>query len=93
MKRKNPTPRHVPKNVAKRILERCARDEPLVIVPRNGAPSRCYGLEEYQRMREHPLKHKPWKSRKASRASTPDPLGAVQGKVRSLLRREDIYDE
>jgi hypothetical protein len=91
-KKKAKPPLHMPPGVSKRILQRCAANEPIVVVPRNGTPSRCFGLEEYHRMQRHPLKHKPWERRAAGRAVTPDPLGAVKGKVRSLMRREDIYE-
>jgi hypothetical protein len=82
----------MPNKIRKRILDRCARDEAVVVVPRNGVPSRCFGVEEYQKMREQPLKHQPWKQRQAARDETPDPLGAVNGKARSPLRREDMYE-
>jgi hypothetical protein len=82
----------IPGSAAKRIMRRCAMNEPFVVVPRNGAPSRCFALEKYQKMREHPLGHKPWEHRKKRASAAPDPLGAIKGKVRSPLRRADIYE-
>jgi len=82
---------HMPRGVSKKILDRCARNEPVVVVPRNGKPSRCFGVQEYQKMQQHPLKHRPWMRRRSAQA--PDPLGALKlGGVRGSLRRENIYD-
>jgi hypothetical protein len=82
---------HMPGKVRKRILDRCAKNEPVVVVPRNGMPSRCYGVEEYQKMQAHPHRHEPWKQRRAARAQA-DPLGAIEGTVLSTIRREEIYE-
>ena len=81
-------------SIGRRIRERAAMNQPFVVVPKNGKPSRTYGLDEYLRMQKHPLRHKPWNHRSAAHAAvTPDPLGAIPGKpVRSLSRR-DIYEE
>jgi hypothetical protein len=81
----------MPRKVAKRILDRCSRGEPFVVVPRDGMPSKCYGLDEYEKMRSHPLKHEPWKRRRAA-ANRSDPLGAIDGSVLSTIARKDIYE-
>jgi hypothetical protein len=83
---------HMPHNISKKILDRCAQNKPVVVVPRNGKPSRCFGLEQYQKMQKQPLKHKPWERRKSRGENAPDPLGAVPGGVRSALSRREIYD-
>ncbi|MGA3068414.1 MAG: hypothetical protein ABSF29_16355 [Tepidisphaeraceae bacterium] len=82
----------IPNNVEKRILHRCAKNEAVVVVPRNGVPARCFGVEEYEKMRAQPLKHKPWKQRRAAAKEAPDPLGAMKLGVRSSARRQDIYE-
>lgn len=82
---------HMPRGVARRIMERSMQNKPFVVVPNGGAPSRCYGLDEYLKMRDQPRKHEPWKQRRASRAQA-DPLGAIQGTVHSTLRRDDMYE-
>ena len=84
---------HTPHSVARKIRQRAAANEPFVVVPKNGQPSRTYGLEEYLRMQKHPLHHKPWNARAAAKVAAPDPLRAVEGKPVSSLSREDIYEE
>ena len=84
--------RHIPHSVQRKIRERAAKNQPFVVVPKNGAPSRTYGLDEYLRMQKHPLRHKPWTSRAAAKAAIPDPLGAVEGKPAGRLSREEIYE-
>jgi len=80
--------------VARKIRQRAAMNEPFVVVPKNGKPSRTYGLEQYLRLQKHPLRHKPWNYRAAaSAADTPDPLGAIPGKPLRSLSRQDIYEE
>jgi hypothetical protein len=81
----------IPRAVADRIRKRCETGEPFVVVPKNGNPSRLFGLEEFRRMQELPRKVKPWEHRR-SKPSPPDPLGAVDARVLAPVRREDIYD-
>jgi hypothetical protein len=83
----------IPYRVAQKIRQRAARNETFVVVSRNGKPSRIFGLEEYDRMRQHPLRHKPWTSRAVAKAAAPDPLGAVEGKPAGPLSREEIYED
>jgi hypothetical protein len=83
-------PIHMPRNVQKRIVERSAKGQTLVVVPRKGKPSRVYKLDKYLKMMEQPKKHKPWSYRRQP-ATQADPLGAIDGSVRSTLRRRDIY--
>ncbi len=88
-RRENPqTP--MPGGVARRIAERSARNEVVVVVPRRGKPARVYVLEKYLKMKEQPKKHKPWSYRK-DRPNPPDPLGAVNGSILMPLTRENIY--
>ena len=82
---------HMPRNVSKKILERAARGEVIVVVPKGGKPSRIFGIEEYLKMRNLPRKVKPWTHRK-SEDILPDPLGAVEGTVLMPVVRENIYD-
>ncbi len=85
---------HIEHRVARKIRQRAAMNEPFVVVPKNGKPSRTYGLEQYLRMQKHPLRHKPWNYRAAANAAdTPDPLGAIPGKPLRSLSRQDIYEE
>jgi hypothetical protein len=86
-------PKRIPHPVARKIRERAAKNQPFVVVAKNGQPSRTYGLEEYLRMQKQPLHHKPWKARAAAKRETPDPLGAVEGKPIQSLGREHIYEE
>ncbi len=85
---------HMPRKVAKRILERGARGEDAVVLTfRNGVPSRVFGLEEYLKMRELPKRVKPWEHREKP-DDVPDPLGAVDlGKPLLPITREYMYDE
>jgi hypothetical protein len=80
---------HISQRIARKIRQRAAKNQPFVVVPKNGAPSRTYGLDEYLRMRKHPLRHKPWTARATAKAAAPDPLGAVEGKLGGPL---SIYD-
>lgn len=80
----------MPRNVQQRIAERSAKGQVVVVVPRGGKPSRVYKLDSYLKMVEQPKKHKPWSYRKQA-STKADPLGAVDGSVRSTMRRGDIY--
>jgi len=79
-----------PRAVQKRILKRCSQDQRVVVVPRNGKPSRVFDLESYLKTVDTANKVKPWTHRKQKSAA--DPLGAVAGKVVSSLRREEMYE-
>jgi hypothetical protein len=81
----------MPTNVSKKIVERAARGEVAVVVPRGGKPSRVFGIEEYLKMRNLPRKVKPWTHRKREEI-VPDPLGAVEGTVLMPVVRANIYD-
>lgn len=83
---------HMPRAVSRRIMERCARNEVVVVVPRRGKPGKVYSLENYQKMQEQPRKHQPWKHRRG-KAATVDPLGAVEmGRILLPLTRENMYE-
>lgn len=79
-----------PRAVQKRILKRCSEGQPVVVVPRNGKPSRVFSLESYLKAVETASQVKPWTRRQ--RKATVDPLGAVPGRVVSSLRREQMYE-
>ncbi len=81
----------MPRDVAKRIVTRCARNEIVVVVPRRGKPSRVFAFDTYRRMQEQPKTVKPWAYRKSSRPLR-EPLGGVDGTVLAPLKRENIYD-
>ena len=85
--------KQMPRAVADKVLARCAKDEPVVVVPKNGKPSRVFSLEKYLKMKEQPKKHKPWRHRK-QKDEVPDPLGTAHWNARILmpLDREHIYD-
>jgi hypothetical protein len=93
MARKKPN-EHMPRSIAKRILDRGARGEnAVVVVMRDGKPSRVFGLEEYLKMKELPRTVKPWEHRQ-DLAQPPDPLGAMDlGLLVSPLTREHMYEE
>ena len=78
------------RRVTERIVRRGVGDGVVVVVFRKNRPARVFGLAEYLKMKELPRKVKPWARR--ARHGAPDPLGAVPGKVRSSLRRSEIYD-
>jgi len=77
-------------SVSRRIAARCKTSTAVVVVSRNGKPSRVYDLRTYLQRAEQTKRSKPWKGRK--RMNTIDPLGAVDGRVVGSLRREAIYD-
>lgn len=81
----------MPRSVQRRIAERAAKDQVVVVVPKKGKPARVYVLERYLKMKEQPKKHKPWSYRKAYQTA-PEPLGAVDGKVLAPLTRENMYE-
>jgi hypothetical protein len=85
--------KNMPHSVARKIRERAAMNEPFVVVPKNGKPSRTYGLEQYLRMQKHPLRHKPWSARAAAKRASPDPLRAIEGKPIRSMSRQHIYEE
>lgn len=80
----------IPRRVEQKILNRCGKGEPLVVIPRDGKPAIVYGLAEYLKMKRLASRHKPWTKRR--RAKVPDPLGAIDGRVISPLGRKYIYD-
>ncbi len=80
----------IPGEVEKRILKRCSEGKPVVVVPRNGKPSRVFSLESYLKAAETAARVKPWARRK--QAAPEDPLGAVSGRVVSSVRRAEIYE-
>lgn len=82
----------MPHSVARRIMERCATNEPFVVVPREGKPSRFFGVGKYNKMRELPNLVKPWEHRKKAK-ETPDPLGAVDADPPLGLSRKNLYEE
>ena len=84
---------HMPRGVARRILERAAQGEQaVVVVMRNGLPSRVFGLDDYLKMRDLPKQVKPWEHR-TSKSAPPDPLGATDiGVLVSPLTREQMYE-
>ena len=82
---------HMPRTVARRIAQASARDEVVVVVPRKGKPSRVFRLEKYLKMKDLPRKVRPWEARGA-KASPPDPLGAIDGRVLIPPRRENMYE-
>jgi hypothetical protein len=80
----------IPQKVARRIRDRARTHDTLVVTIRDGKPSRVYGFEEYLKMRALPEKVRPWTHRRD--AKPVDPLRAAPGRIRSRLRRADIYD-
>ncbi len=80
----------IPQRVARRIRERGRTTDTLVITIRDGKPSRVYGFDEYLKMKALPGKVKPWAHRRDAKPL--DPLGAAPGRIRSRLRRMEIYD-
>ena len=79
-----------PRAVQRRILKRCSEGKRVVVVPKNGKPSRVFDLESYLKTVSTANKVKPWLHRKQKTAA--DPLGAVAGRVVSSLRREEMYE-
>ncbi|MCI0356312.1 MAG: hypothetical protein L0099_14920 [Acidobacteria bacterium] len=83
--------RSMPNSVKQRIMRRAASGErALVLVIRNGKPSRVFGFEEYLKRKALTKKVRPWEARR--RKSTLDPLGAWHLGDLGSLRREDIYE-
>ncbi|HXE90937.1 MAG TPA: hypothetical protein VNK82_08250 [Terriglobales bacterium] len=84
--------KHMPRGVAHRIMERAAAigRGRLVLVIRDGKPSRVYGEAEYEKRKALTKEVKPWERRKRKVAA--DPLGAIDGTVLGPIRREDIYE-
>ncbi|HET6204372.1 MAG TPA: hypothetical protein VFI25_16390 [Planctomycetota bacterium] len=81
-----------PRDVARRILRRAEQGEKAVVVVfKRGRPSRVFGLEEYRKQQQVPVKNQIWKRRRAS-GGGPNPLRAIEGRVLGSIRREDIYE-
>jgi hypothetical protein len=92
MARRKKTGGHVPRPVARSLLKHGARGaKKVVVVYRDGVPSRVFGYEEHQKMVELPKQVKPWEHRK-DRATTPEPLGGVDAGVLGSLSRQDFYE-
>lgn len=85
--------KRIPDAIAEKVLKACERNEAVVVVARNGKPSRVFSLEKYLKMKEQPAKHKPWNHRK-SRGETPDPLGAAHLNLKVLMpiTRKTMYE-
>jgi hypothetical protein len=91
MKGKKADDLHMPRGVAKKILQRAARGEKaIVVLARNGKLTKVWGLDAYLKMRELPNRVKPWQHRK-DQAATPNPLGAVDAEPPKDLTRENMY--
>lgn len=83
--------RSMPNAVKQRIMRRAANGErALVVVIKNGRPSRVFGFEEYLQRKALTRKVKPWESRKRQKA--PDPLGAIDSTVIAPITRETMYE-
>jgi hypothetical protein len=82
---------HIPRSVTRSLLQRGARGaKRVVVVYKDGVPSSVWGYDEYRERIELTKRVKPWESKE--KATTPDPLGAVDGKVLAPLTRENIYE-
>lgn len=81
----------MPNGVRRRIMNRCATEDVIVVVSKGGKPSRVFGLPEYLKMKQHAAKVKPWRHRR-KRSEGVDPLGAAEGKPLSALGRQEIYE-
>ena len=96
--KKNGDNEHLPRTVARNILKAAARaaargDSAIVITVPKGKPSRVFGYDEYQKIKQQPHEVKPWEKRQGQ-GSVPDPLGAVDmGLLLSPLTRETMYEE
>ncbi|MEK7136715.1 MAG: hypothetical protein AAB853_00350 [Patescibacteria group bacterium] len=84
----------MPRRVSKRILDHGTHNgEPVVLVFREGKPSRVFALHAYLKMQEHPTIVQPWKHRKDRTKEQPDPLGAVDmGTISLPMTREHLYE-
>lgn len=80
----------MPRRVSRRILQRCAEGRTVVVVPRDGLPSRVYDIDSYRKTVEQAKQIKPWMHR--GRSLSPDPLGAVRMKVLRPVRRAEMYE-
>jgi hypothetical protein len=80
----------LPPAIAGRIAKRCRTSKAVVVVSKGGRASRVYDFEKYIERIEQTQSNKPWTHRK--RPKSPDPLGAVEGRVVSKLGRDEIYD-
>ena len=87
------TPNPMPRGVARRIMERAAKskDRVLVVVTRNGKPTRVFDFDKYVEKKETTKRRQPWKQRR--KAVTPDPLGAIDAKVLRPLTRDEMYED
>ena len=87
---------HMSNRVRERILRRCANNETVVVVARDGKPARVFSLERFLKMKEQPRKHKPWTFRKSNK-EVPDPLGVralnINGRILGPLTRRHMYEE
>ena len=85
--------RHIPRSVARSLLKHGAQGaKKVVVVFRRGIPSRVFGYEEHQRIVALPKEVEPWRYRQAQTGS-PDPLGAVGGRLLAPLSRQAIYEQ
>ncbi len=83
----------MPRAIARRVMQRYAAGERVVVlVGKNGKPSRVFGFDEYVRRKALTREVKPWEHRK-QRAAFPDPLGAVDAGVLGPITRENMYEE
>lgn len=83
----------MPQTISDKVLARCAQDETVVVVPRDGKPARVFSLASYLKIKEQPGKHQPWKGRGA-KCATPDPLGTAHWElgVQGPLTRTVMYE-
>lgn len=86
-------PRRLPRDLARRIMERLATsEEPLVVTHQNGVPTRIFDYSSYEKKRDTMRKAKPWEHRK-TKLQLPDPLGAVDAEPPRGLDRRNLYGD
>lgn len=78
----------MPRQVARRIMVRCAKGEKvMVVVTKNGKPMSIHGLEEYLKKRQLRLQ-----TDRSSAARPSDALPKIKADVAMPLKRQHYYD-
>lgn len=80
----------LPRDFARRLMQRAKRHNRLVVTVDNGKPGRIFGFEEYLSKQKATVENRPWEKRRRSTAA--DPLGSVKGTVHGRLGRDEIYE-
>jgi hypothetical protein len=92
MKKRGNADGHIPRSVTRKLLQHGARGtKRVVVIYKNGVPSRVFEYAKHQKVVENARQVKPWEHR-TGQTDDLDPLGAIDAGVQSKMSRAEIYE-